>query len=89
MASGSSEDTAACYYDSVYILKKAIEKAKSTKPADIAKAMEGLEYEGYAGWLKVRSLLASAHQESLSHGLHGSGQGRSLLAGHRHRIHPL
>lgn len=49
-----SEDTAACYYDSVFIIKKAIEKAKSTKPKDIAKAFEGLQYSGYAGWLKVR-----------------------------------
>lgn len=51
-----SEDTAACYYDSVFILKKAIEKAGSSKPMDIAKAMEGLEYEGYAGWLKIREM---------------------------------
>jgi branched-chain amino acid transport system substrate-binding protein len=49
-----TEDTAACYYDSLFILKKAIEKAKSTKPEDIAKAMEGLEYDGMAGWLKIR-----------------------------------
>lgn len=49
-----TEDTAACYYDSLFILKKAIEKAKSTKPEAIAKAMEGLEYDGMAGWLKVR-----------------------------------
>ena len=51
-----SEDTAACYYDSLFILKKAIEKAKSTKPIDMAKAMEGLEYDGYAGWLKIREM---------------------------------
>ncbi len=49
-----SEDTSACYYDSLFILKKAIEKAKSDKPEDIAKAMEGLEYDGCAGWLQVR-----------------------------------
>lgn len=49
-----TEDTAACYYDSLFILKKAIEKAQSTKPEDIAKAMEGLEYDGMAGWLKIR-----------------------------------
>lgn len=49
-----TEDTAACYYDSLFILKKAIEKANSVKPEDIAKAMEGLEYDGYAGWLKIR-----------------------------------
>ena len=35
-----TEDTAACYYDSLFILKNAIEKAKSAKPEDIAKAME-------------------------------------------------
>lgn len=49
-----TEDTAACYYDSLYIMKKAIEKAKSAKPEDIAKAMEGLEYDGMAGWLQIR-----------------------------------
>jgi branched-chain amino acid transport system substrate-binding protein len=49
-----SEDTSACYYDSLFILKKAIEKAKSDKPEDIAKAMEGLEYDGCAGWVQVR-----------------------------------
>jgi branched-chain amino acid transport system substrate-binding protein len=49
-----SEDTAACYYDAIYVMKKAIEMAKSSKPEDIAKKMEGLEYEGYAGWLKIR-----------------------------------
>lgn len=49
-----TEDTAACYYDSLFILKKAIEKAKSAKPEDIAKAMEGLEYDGAAGWLQIR-----------------------------------
>lgn len=51
-----SEDTAACYYDSLMILKQAIEKAGSTKPMAMAKAMEGLEYTGYAGWLKVREM---------------------------------
>jgi len=48
------EDTVAQYYDSLFILKKAIEMAKSTKPADIAEKMEGLEYDGHAGWLKIR-----------------------------------
>ncbi len=51
-----SEDTVACYYDALFILKKAIEKANSAKPEDIAKAMEGLEFDGYAGWLKVRPI---------------------------------
>lgn len=49
-----AEDTCACYYDSVHIIAKAIELAQSTKPADIAKKMEGLEYDGYAGWVKIR-----------------------------------
>jgi hypothetical protein len=48
-----SEDTTAQYYDSVFILKKAIEMAQSTKPEDIAKKMEGLEYNGHTGWLKI------------------------------------
>jgi branched-chain amino acid transport system substrate-binding protein len=52
------EDTVAQYYDSVFILKKAVELAKSTKPEEIAKKLEGLEYDGYAGWLKIR---ASSH----------------------------
>jgi ABC-type branched-subunit amino acid transport system substrate-binding protein len=47
------EDTTAPYYDSVFILKKAIEMAKSAKPEDIAKKMEGLEYSGYAGKCKI------------------------------------
>jgi branched-chain amino acid transport system substrate-binding protein len=48
------EDTTASYYDSVMIMKKAIEAAQSTKPTDIAKQMEGLEYDGYAGYVKIR-----------------------------------
>jgi|GEM_PF-1563668 branched-chain amino acid transport system substrate-binding protein len=47
------EDTVASYYDSVFILKKAIEMAKSAKPVDVAKKLEGLEYDGYSGWVKI------------------------------------
>ena len=39
-------DYAACYYDSLFILKQAIEKAQSTKTEDIAKALAGITYEG-------------------------------------------
>jgi branched-chain amino acid transport system substrate-binding protein len=49
------EDTVAQYYDSLFILKKAIEAAKSTKPEEIAKKMEGLEFDGAAGWVKIRA----------------------------------
>ena len=41
-------------YDSVWILKKAIEKAKSTDPKAIMKAIEGMEFEGAAGWVRIR-----------------------------------
>lgn len=48
-------DYTACYYDSLWVLKQAIEKAKSVKPEEIAKAMEGLTFEGKgAGWLHIR-----------------------------------
>jgi branched-chain amino acid transport system substrate-binding protein len=48
-------DYTACYYDSLWVLKQAIEKAKSTKPENISKAMEGLTFSGKgAGWLHIR-----------------------------------
>jgi branched-chain amino acid transport system substrate-binding protein len=49
------EDTVAAYYDSLFILKNAIESAQSIDPVKIAKAMEGMEYDGYAGWVKMRA----------------------------------
>ena len=27
--------------------------AKSAKPVDVAKKLEGLEYDGYSGWVKI------------------------------------
>ncbi len=47
------EDTVASYYDSVFILKKAIELAKSTNPVEVAKKLEGIEYDGFNGWVKI------------------------------------
>lgn len=47
-------DTCGQVYDTLFILKKAIEAAKSDKPEDIAAKLEGLEYDGYAGWTKIR-----------------------------------
>ena len=41
-------------YDSVWILKKAIEKAGSSDPKAIMKAVEGMEFEGAAGWVRIR-----------------------------------
>lgn len=41
-------------YDSVFILKKAIEKARSADPKAIMKVIEGMEFEGAAGWVRIR-----------------------------------
>jgi len=55
MGEWPGSDFTACYYDSLFILKRAIEKAQSTKPDAIAKAMEGLTFEGIgSGWLHIR-----------------------------------
>lgn len=40
---------AALAYDSVYMLKQAIESAKSDKTADLVKAMKGMKFEGVTG----------------------------------------
>ncbi len=48
-----SDWTVNCY-DSVWILKKAIEKAGSTDAKAIIKAVEGMEFEGAAGWVRIR-----------------------------------
>lgn len=37
------------YYDSIFIMKAAMEKAKSTEPDKIAKAFRGLRFKGIAG----------------------------------------
>ncbi len=47
-------DTCAQVYDGLFILKKAIEKAKSDDPKEVAAQLEGMEYDGYAGWIKIR-----------------------------------
>jgi branched-chain amino acid transport system substrate-binding protein len=43
------------FYDAVYILKAAVEKAGSNKPKDIATALETLEYQGICGDFKADS----------------------------------
>ncbi len=76
-----TEDTAACYYVSLFILKNAIEKAKSAKPEDIAKAMEGLEVR-WGSWLVAdQTSLSLTNEESLLHGLYQPRRKRALLAG--------
>lgn len=56
MGGWPESDFTAQYYDSLFILKQAIEKAGSTKPEAIAKALEGLTFEGKgAGWVHIRA----------------------------------
>jgi len=42
------------HYDSVFLMKKAIEKAGKDEPKAIIKAIEGMEFEGVTGWLRIR-----------------------------------
>lgn len=49
-------DPAQCYYDGVYVLKKAIEAAGSTDSAKIAEALKKIEYNGVQGRMKLDAL---------------------------------
>jgi branched-chain amino acid transport system substrate-binding protein len=48
------EESAACYYDGVYMYKTAVEKAQSTKAEDVIKQLEGMEWHGVSGYRKLR-----------------------------------
>lgn len=50
---GATEPFQPTYYDAVYLLKAAVEKAGSTEPSAVAKALETIEYEGACGSLKA------------------------------------
>ena len=84
-----TEDTAACYYDSLFILKNAIEKANSAKPEDIAKAMEGLEYHRVHRMAEDSSSVTLAVEKGLSHGLHRPAGGCAILDGHGNSFNSL
>lgn len=49
-------DPAQCYYDGVYLLKKAIETAGSTDPVKIDEALKTVEYTGVQGLMKCDAL---------------------------------
>jgi len=49
-------DPAPCYYDGVYLLKKAIETANSTDPVKIMEALKTVEYTGVQGKMKRDAL---------------------------------
>lgn len=50
---GATESFQPTYYDAVYLLKAAVEKAGSIKPDAIAKALESLEFQGVCGTFKA------------------------------------
>ena len=50
---GATEPFQPTYYDAVYLLKAAVEKAGSTKPSDIAAALETIDYKGACGSFKA------------------------------------
>ena len=43
------------YYDTVYMYKAAVEKAGTTEPEAVAKALTGMEYRGPGGMRKIKS----------------------------------
>lgn len=49
-------DPSQCYYDGIYVLKKAIEMAGSTDSAKIAEALAKVEYSGVQGAMKLDKL---------------------------------
>jgi len=49
-------DPAQCYYDGVYLLKKAIETAGEADPVKIAEALKKIEYMGVQGRMKLDGL---------------------------------
>ncbi len=49
-------DPSQCYYDGVYLLKKAIETAGSTDPEKIVAALKTIEYSGVQGRMKNDAL---------------------------------
>lgn len=49
-------DPAQCYYDGIYVLKRAIEIAGSTDSAKIAEALKKVEYNGVQGPMKLDAL---------------------------------
>ncbi|MEU4244535.1 branched-chain amino acid ABC transporter substrate-binding protein [Actinoplanes sp. NPDC026619] len=49
---GATEPFQPSYYDAVYLLKAAVEKAASTEPAKVATALETIEYTGVCGTFK-------------------------------------
>ncbi|MDI6871423.1 MAG: ABC transporter substrate-binding protein [Bacillota bacterium] len=55
-------DFAATGYDSIYLLAKAMEKAKSTNPDAVAKALKSLKYEGVEGTFQFNSEGQGLHE---------------------------
>jgi branched-chain amino acid transport system substrate-binding protein len=49
-------DPAQCYYDGIYVLKRAIEIAGSTDSAKVAEALKKVEYNGVQGPMKLDAL---------------------------------
>jgi branched-chain amino acid transport system substrate-binding protein len=49
-----TEDCSPAYYEAVYIYKAAVEKVKSTKAEEVAKALEGMEFTGPTGKRTIR-----------------------------------